>query len=174
MRLINIQTLELAEFFEKDLPPYYILSHRWGENEVSYEEYVKRHNLRSGYLNAAIRFVQSLLSTNTSSLGYLKITSACDFAKTFILSGKPKVDWLWIDTCCIDKRSSSELSEAINSMYSWYHKAELCIVYLSDVSQETWTGTKPGQAFTDSAWFSRGWTLQELLAPGMIVFCDAS
>lgn len=74
-------------------------------------------------------------------------------------------DWFWVDTCCIDKSSSAELSEAINSMYAWYQRAENCIVYLADV---------PNVPISKSRWYSRGWTLQELLAPSWVEFYDAS
>ena len=101
------------------------------------------------------------------------------------------LDWCWIDTCCIDKKSSADLSESINSMYEWYRQADECYVYLADV-----TGLETGQKgaaksgvinaqgdglasgstqkFEDSAWFSRGWTLQELLAPNIVRFYDSS
>ena len=72
--------------------------------------------------------------------------------------------YIWIDSCCIDKTSSSEVSEAINSMYSWYGTAAVCYVYLSDVGFINPSGD-PMYQFKDSRWFERGWTLQELLAP---------
>ena len=72
--------------------------------------------------------------------------------------------WAWVDTCCIDKKSSAELSEAINSMHRWYHNAQECLVYLSDVQK--------GQSIRNSAWFTRGWTVQELLAPRDATFYD--
>ena len=80
-------------------------------------------------------------------------------------------DWVWIDTCCIDKKSSAELSEAINSMFRWYAEAQECYAYLSDVR------LTPGlqdfrKNFKQSAWFTRGWTLQELLAPADVILLD--
>ena len=82
--------------------------------------------------------------------------------------------WIWIDTCCIDKSSSAELSEAINSMFQWYQNAELCYAYLQDVSIQH--GLSPNfnfaKWFRKSRWFQRGWTLQELLAPRYMVFLD--
>ena len=84
--------------------------------------------------------------------------------------------YFWIDTCCIDKKNSAEISKAINSMFRWYEKAARCYVYLTDVSahdgQETpQRGLLPWEAtFRKSRWFTRGWTLQELLAPTMVDF----
>lgn len=84
------------------------------------------------------------------------------------------LQWAWIDTCCIDKRSSSELSEAINSMYQWYANACCCIAYLSDVSSgRGQRGDTPLRHVERSKWFTRGWTLQELIAPRDVRFYDA-
>ncbi|KAI0630685.1 hypothetical protein C8Q77DRAFT_220417 [Trametes polyzona] len=77
--------------------------------------------------------------------------------------------WLiWIDSCCIDKSSSAELSEAINSMYEWYRLADVCFVYLEDVPDGSPESMR--QAFRESRWHTRGWTLQELIAPDKVVF----
>ncbi|EAQ88622.1 hypothetical protein CHGG_05241 [Chaetomium globosum CBS 148.51] len=83
----------------------------------------------------------------------------------------------WVDTCCIDKTSSAELSEAINSMYRWYKDATICFVYLGDVGRDSSMLNSPFLAkrypgFSNSNWFSRGWTLQEPIAPSMVVFLD--
>lgn len=74
----------------------------------------------------------------------------------------------WIDTCCIDKSSSAELSEAINSMFRWYQDARICYVYLPDVRNKTESSHET--SFKKSRWSTRGWTLQELLAPEIVVF----
>ena len=76
-------------------------------------------------------------------------------------------NYIWIDTCCIDKSSSAELSEAINSMYKWYAKSEVCFAYLDDVNC-----SEGMEAIRKSRWFTRGWTLQELIAPLYIEFLD--
>jgi hypothetical protein len=72
--------------------------------------------------------------------------------------------YIWIDTCCIDKNSSAELSEAINSMYTWYKAAKRCYAYLADVSANVDVREKDSE-FAKSKWFEKGWTLQELIAP---------
>ncbi|KAM5545997.1 hypothetical protein V8D89_000123 [Ganoderma adspersum] len=80
---------------------------------------------------------------------------------------------LWIDSCCIDKTSSTELAEAINSMYLWYRHASVCYAYLADVPSRTSTGAARNRAFRHSRWFTRGWTLQELIAPRIVVFLSS-
>jgi hypothetical protein len=144
MRLLNTRTLKFKEFFQP--PPYAILSHRWETDEVSFDDYESGRRL--------------------DGPGYEKIVSCCKFASE---RGR---EWVWIDTCCIDKRSSAELSEAINSMWEWYGKAQECYAYLSDVSSPPAGSVFNTEAGEPSAWFSRGWTLQELLAPRAVIFCD--
>jgi hypothetical protein len=90
--------------------------------------------------------------------GYEKVNRCCSVAKANGCA------YVWIDTCYVDKTSSAELSEAINSMYRWYQEAELCYAYLADVPSKS--------KFPDSRWFTRGWTLQELIAPLTIIFLD--
>ena len=92
--------------------------------------------------------------------GYAKIEGCCAQAR---LDGWK---YAWIDSCCIDKSSSAELSEATNSMFKWYEDAMVCYAYLSDVDGKE---DIPKQR-EDSAWFRRGWTLQELLAPQTVIF----
>ncbi|KIN94212.1 hypothetical protein M404DRAFT_168869, partial [Pisolithus tinctorius Marx 270] len=100
--------------------------------------------------------------------GYQKIIKSCEQA------AKDGYEWLWIDTCCIDKRSSSELSEAINSMYQWYQNAQVCYAYLNDVDELAFPDKRDVNKFDKSngwpEWFARGWTLQELIAPKEVVF----
>ncbi|KAL2681119.1 hypothetical protein Neosp_008723 [[Neocosmospora] mangrovei] len=95
--------------------------------------------------------------------GYVKIEKAASQAQ------EDGLDFVWIDTCCIDKTSSAELSEAINSMMSWYEKSERCYAYLADV-QSGVSEDELQASFANSSWFTRGWTLQELLAPAYLVF----
>jgi len=77
-------------------------------------------------------------------------------------------EYAWVDTCCIDKSSSAELTEAINSMFRWYQRAEICYVFLSDLNKGT------VRNLSDCRWFTRGWTLQELIAPCRVQFFDSS
>jgi hypothetical protein len=148
MRLINVNTFELKEFFGAEAPHYAILSHRWESEEVTF------HDL--------------MTDKGREMIGWKKIEGCCRIAL------QDGLEWAWIDSCCIDKTSSAELSEAINSMFRWYRDAEVCYAYLSDVS---WCGQnndfRPDySAFHSSMWFMRGWTLQELLAPDEMKFFD--
>jgi hypothetical protein len=143
VRLLNTETLELEEFFENDVPPYAVLSHRWGKQEISLQELVA--------------------GAEHEKDGYTKIEEFCSLARSEGYSHG------WCDTCCIDKTSSAELSEAINSMYRWYEESEVCYAYLADVGKKACWGNG-AESFRKSVWFTRGWTLQELLAPNEVVF----
>ncbi|VUC30851.1 unnamed protein product [Clonostachys rosea] len=138
MRLLNTKTLNL-EFFQGEVPQYAVLSHRWEEEEVTYED------IRTG------RDV-------THFKGYSKLRMSAQVARA------AGYDYIWIDTCCIDKSSSAELSEAINSMFKWYKASAECIAYLSDIEGST--------SILESRWFTRGWTLQEMIAPRQVNFYD--
>ncbi|KAH6651366.1 heterokaryon incompatibility protein-domain-containing protein [Chaetomium tenue] len=98
--------------------------------------------------------------------GYAKIAYACGQAE------KDGFRYVWVDTCCIDKRSSAEVSEAVNSMFGWYQRAAVCYAFLEDVHFDDYTEAYMTwkDHFTNSRWFTRGWTLQELLAPRKVVF----
>ncbi|KAF5675061.1 beta transducin [Fusarium circinatum] len=146
MRLINVENLKLEAFIGGQIPPYAILSHRWGndDEEISFKDMTRG---------------------TTNKVGMTKVKGCCRQAK------KDNLKYAWIDTCCIDKESSKELDEAINSMFQWYRRAAICYTYMSDVphEQDIWESTS---SFSTSSWFTRGWTLQELLAPGEIHFFD--
>lgn len=150
MRLINTATFQLEEFFDKDIPKYGILSHTWQQNEVTIGDYKQRvHRKRKRNANEAV----------------MKIRNCCHQA------AEDGHGYVWVDTCCIDKKSSAELSEAINSMYKWYRGSQMCYVYFSDVAkQDSWEAT--ADLMRKARWFTRGWTLQELLAPWHIKFYD--
>ncbi|KAG8532500.1 uncharacterized protein KY384_002377 [Bacidia gigantensis] len=145
MRLLNTHSIELQDFIGSSVPKYSILSHTWGEQEVSFADFSK--------------------CKNEGSERFKKIENAC------IMARLQDSDWIWIDTCCIDKSSSAELSEAINSMYRWYEMSTDCLVYLEDVKKEALQLVWLSQ-FSRSRWFTRGWTLQELLAPDHVTFFD--
>ena len=154
MRLLNTSSHQFKEYFEKDIPPYAIISHRWQDDEISFKE------LKKGQFEDGAGQLRS---------GMKKILEACSVARSRDL------EWMWIDTCCIDKRSSAELSEAINSMYRWYQNSKECYVYLVDVHWDS-SSDHPlplsREEFAKSQWFLRGWTLQELLAPRSVIFFD--
>jgi hypothetical protein len=162
MRLLEASTLILDEFFDFNVPPYAILSHTRREGEVTFQDIYD--------------------SGAQSKLGYIKIEFACQQAL------KDGLSYVWIDTCCIDKSSSTGLSEAINFMYSWYRQASVCDAFLSDLpgghnelgdistytvdtfltSDVTSVNFYANPNHTDtiidfylakSRWFTRGWTL---------------
>ncbi|KAI6107097.1 heterokaryon incompatibility protein-domain-containing protein [Pisolithus croceorrhizus] len=143
--------IEILKELDDKSTSYAILSHRWGI-EVTYDEMTGLTAMKPRKRNDV-----------RERDGYQKIIKSCERAK------KDGYRWLWIDTCCIDKRSSSELSEAINSMYRWYHNSEMCYVYLHDVDEPSFPAKQDFSRFGKSngwpEWFSRGWTLQELIAP---------
>jgi hypothetical protein len=85
------------------------------------------------------------------------------------LALKESLEYVWVDTCCIDKTNSVEFQEAINSMFKWYKNSEVCYAYLSDYTVNKNQGLDE-ELFKESLWFSRGWTLQELIAPAKVVF----
>ncbi|KAM0286517.1 hypothetical protein ACHAQH_000945 [Verticillium albo-atrum] len=164
MRLINVRTKEIKLFYGDDTPPYAILSHTWeGDSEVSYQEWTAPRR-------------------PTYKPGYHKIIAAC------LQAEQDGLDYLWVDTNCIDKTSSAELSEAINSMFAWYEASTVCYAYLSDVHGDDPFGTAflssidglsrsteltrdgPTVELSTSRWFTRGWTLQELIAPPKLTF----
>ncbi|KAI1172981.1 HET-domain-containing protein [Nemania sp. FL0916] len=185
MRLLHCHSRTFVEFVE-DIPHYAILSHTWGDEEVSLDD------MRRG--------------TEVEKLkGYDKIKATCRIAE------EQGLEYVWIDTCCIDKASSAELSEAINSMFAWYRDAAVCYAWLADYDADAETGfwltdeavlasfaareaaAEPDWAFNDPPplttreldmrnaisrglrrckWWTRGWTLQEMIAPRRVEFYD--
>lgn len=157
MRLLKLDKsgeLSLTKDLIDQLPPYGILSHTWGEDE----EEVTFQDLKSG--------------VGKEKVGYKKLQFC---AEQSIING---LEYFWVDTCCIDKSNNTELSEAIISMFRWYRDSVKCYALLSDVSVgsqgyaaqsfQSW-----GPAFRNSRWFTRGWTLQELIAPSTVEFYSA-
>jgi hypothetical protein len=144
-------TFSLTRFGPDDIPPYAILSHTWEADDQE------------------LTFQEITTGTGRSKAGYRKIQFCGDQAK------KDSLAYFWVDSCCIDKTSSSELTESINSMFRWYQNAVKCYVYLSDVSASTAVSLGSSRLpdhspFRNSRWFTRGWTLQELLAPISVEF----
>lgn len=178
MRLLHTGNFRFKEFIGVDIPPYAIVSHRWSGEEVSHQDFLEDR--------------QSFLQGQCKSYGWLKIAKGCEIAS---ING---FEWLWIDTICINKQSSAELSEAINSMFQWYKRSDKCYVFLPDVypitnfNEEGSMTQFSVEEFKSSQWFTRAWTyarsplwqwesqltyvyrLQELIAPREVLFfnCD--
>ncbi|KAI1758629.1 HET-domain-containing protein [Hypoxylon sp. FL1150] len=173
MRLINCQSLKFEEFV-RDVPPYAVLSHTWGKDEVTLSDMSKRDEASE---------------KDSEKDRFRKIKDTCRVAL------EQNIRYAWVDTCCIDKSSSAELSEAINSMFAWYGQAAICFVFLSDftsfpqnileeivnlfdadppplTNQEITIRDKVKKSLGSCRWFSRGWTLQELIAPSRVHFYD--
>ena len=138
MHLLNVHSKALISVVDP-IPKYAILSHTWDDNEITYDEILSP-------------------TIERDSARWAKINGAC------LQAQQDEFDYIWIDTCCINKASSAELSEAINSMFNWYKDAAQCYAYLSDVTSDTLPD------ISRSRWFTRGWTLQELLAPKHVRF----
>jgi hypothetical protein len=168
MRLLNVQTHKLEEFYGSDVPEYAALSHTWGNEEITFQDIA--------------------IDPYRRKTGWTKILRSAAEAE------KHSCKYIWIDTCCIDKTSSAELSEAINSMFRWYRKCKVCLAHLQDVSEapkamvtlievDSEPVTPPGsllsplparKSFSEARWFERGWTLQELIAPRTLYFYDST
>lgn len=151
MWLIETSTLKLKFVGEAEKGSYAVLSHTWGEEEVSFEQF---RNLSPTGLTA-----------------FSKIAKTCEIALQNGLA------YAWVDTCCIDKSSSAELSEAINSMFKYYQDSAFCIALISDLPGSSSTSTLEADfesRFPRCRWLTRGWTLQELIAPPRVLFYDST
>lgn len=149
MRLLNVYTLKIDEFFENDIPQYSILSHTWGQDEASFEQWTADPN-----------------PATSTKRGFMKALSACE------LSRRDGFQYTWIDTVCINKMNNVELTEAMNSMFKWYQASAVCYAHLEDLQQQP-AAARMRQLPT-CRWFTRGWTLQELIAPATVKFYDQS
>jgi tetratricopeptide (TPR) repeat protein len=152
MRLLHSDALGrliLTDFRGKPVPPYAILSHRWSDSETLIED------ISNG-------------KYKEKEEGYRKLKFCAEQA------AQDRLQYFWIDTCCIDRWDNDERSKAINSMFQWYRNAARCYVFLSDVSLSAVTEMLPCSdweaSFRASEWFTRGWTLQELIAPVSVEF----
>ncbi|KAG1793189.1 uncharacterized protein HD556DRAFT_525147 [Suillus plorans] len=119
-----------------------LLSHRWEEMEALLQDIQDKD----------VRELKGLA-------GIAKLQSFCNVARD------AGYRWAWMDTCCIDKKSNTELQESVNSMFVWYRHSALTVVYLSDVPPSS----QPG-ALARSVWNERGWTFQEFVAPKVVIF----
>jgi hypothetical protein len=152
MRLLELKDngeFSLTKDIVNNKQPYAILSHTWGDDdeEANFEDLTK--------------------GSGKTKAGYRKIQFCGEQA------ARDGLRYCWVDTCCIDKSNNTELSEAINSMFRWYRNAAKCYVYLSDVRTNDHDQIDPFSwqlAFRKSRWFTRGWTLQELIAPLSVEF----
>ncbi|KAH7090284.1 heterokaryon incompatibility protein-domain-containing protein, partial [Paraphoma chrysanthemicola] len=150
MRLLRITgdgEFTLSEHSDPHIPAYAILSHTWAvrnEEEVTFED----------MSNGSWR----------NKPGYRKLQFCARQA------ARDRLQYFWVDTCCIKKSSDAELSEALNSMFRWYQKAAKCYAYLADVPSANVDQSVWEPAFRRSRWFTRGWTLQELIAPLSVHF----
>jgi Heterokaryon incompatibility protein (HET) len=145
MRLLDTDTAAIRWFSPNQIPDYAILSHTWrpnAEEEIVFQD-----------MNKSLEELQQKPSYRKLR-GFLNTAAEHGFK------------WAWLDTCCIDKSSSTDLSEAINSMYRYYQRAGICFAYLEDIP----SGEMAHQNFTASRWWTRGWTLQELIAPKEVIF----
>ncbi|KAI1422638.1 heterokaryon incompatibility protein-domain-containing protein [Xylaria sp. FL1777] len=149
MWLIHIDTLTLHQVSDADSARYAILSHTWEEEEVTFQD------------------LQDLDKARKKK-GFGKILETCRIATSRGLQ------YAWVDTCCIDKSSSAELSEAINSMFKWYQQSDVCVAFLSDLSPSETPDVDFPRRFPRCRWLTRGFTLQELIAPTIVSFYDSS
>ena len=163
MRLLDVSSLRLVQFNDDRAVEgaYAILSHTWDtdpKNEVSYKD-LKRDKTVDEFTRRKAK----------DKAGFPKVDQACRQAQN------DGYKYIWIDTCCINKDSSAELSEAINSMYRWYANAGICYAYLADVSIEGVSAEAKTlkTRLSKAKWFERGWTLQELIAPAAMDFFDS-
>ncbi|KAK1655587.1 heterokaryon incompatibility protein-domain-containing protein [Colletotrichum phormii] len=159
MWLVNTDSLALKEVSEPSSIKYAILSHTWEDDEVTFQDFQDVEQTGARYKS-----------------GFSKIEKTCELAR------QRGLQYAWVDTCCIDKSSSAELSEAINSMFSWYRESTVCFVFLSDlpaserlIEQVDLSSIFPyaQKTFAACRWFTRGWTLQELIAPSEVEFFDS-
>ncbi|EJT73646.1 hypothetical protein GGTG_07502 [Gaeumannomyces tritici R3-111a-1] len=186
IRLINTETLRMKMFVGASVPPYAILSHTWVEDEeVSFQEMSLVHPAGASDINAGTRNCactchcsccrpgsdsDPTVAAIKAKSGYDKIVRTCRLAKD------REIGYAWVDTCCIDKTSSAELTEAINAMYQWYSSAVECYALLTDLQPfvaYSEHGDEIGgldKALEGCRWFTRGWCLQELIAPKELLF----
>jgi hypothetical protein len=167
MRLLNVKSYKVEKV--KKRVEYAILSHRWHDSEITFQ------NINDDITTAQLKDDQE------QSPQWTKIRGACAQAE------KDGWEWIWADSCCIDRSSSQELNQSINSMFKWYREARVCYVHLWDTVKPTTPGAdlfewqrtdnvSPENTYVGkyAEWFTRGWTLQELIAPAAVEFYDTN
>ncbi|OSD00399.1 HET-domain-containing protein [Trametes coccinea BRFM310] len=154
MWLLTTDRAEL-KWFARPPAKYAIISHVWAKDPLPREQSFQEVQ--------QLNFECARSGENPRSFVCEKMKRCC------IIAEAHGYKLLWIDTCCINQMSSAELSEAINSMFSWYAKAAICYAFLSDLVDTEAPGS-PNSSFRSSEWFRRGWTLQELIAPSDVIF----
>jgi len=155
MWLIDSSTLELRKFgtgSAEARPPYATLSHCWfdDDDEVFFQDLLYQHS-----------------KAIDRKRGYAKLEAACRLALSM------KIGWLWVDTACIDRSSTAELSESINSMYRWYSDSQVNLVFLGDLDGGLDLDQDAERRLRQCKWMRRAWTLQELIAPRDSRFYDS-
>lgn len=170
MRLLDVHSVttnrlpvfyKIVENGSSSPPPYAILSHTWGKSE-DYEDIVfddiPSSETFARFLDEETQLKRWRGAVSKKNAGFSKIANACRIARGM------ELDYIWIDSCCIDKSKSAELNQSINSMFRWYKNSDRCIVYLEDL--------EPDGELEQCRWFKRGWTLQEFVAPSEVTFYD--
>jgi hypothetical protein len=165
-RLLHVDTLKLVEPQHDEDLKYVVVSHTWADDEFAYTDFVENR-----YDDSFLREARAGPGKNAR----LKIPRLCQFVRLHI----PSIKHIWIDTVCINRKDNQELQESIPAMYQWYLSASVCLAYLTDVEFCADVLSNSGyplweQQFRGSVWHTRGWTLQELLAPKLVLFLDAS
>ena len=159
MWLLNTDRAVLHCFHHPESVPggYTILSHVWEAREQTFAE------------TQELRAVCATAGHSSRDRASPKVRVSCTIAERLGFR------WIWYDTCCINKQSSSELSEAINTMFSYYSLAKVCCAYLCDVSSGSREAVNPEDSeFCRSRWHKRGWTLQVLISPPLMVFLSTN
>lgn len=160
MRLLDVYDLEFGDFPGHHVPRYTITSHRWCSDEASFKDISKKRYRPSEGLKKLEGFCKFVRDDNNRKAAIGRQDEICK--------------WIWLDTVCIKKEADAEVTESINSMFHWYWRAEVCYAYLVDVRPLSAGREAVMSDFKKSNWFTRGWTLQELIAPRQVIFLTSA
>ena len=155
MKLIKINTFKIKDFLDV-VPDCAILSHRWREDELSYLQYADK--IRNSDWKGASKIRRFCRFVNRYESEPSENAEEKDDTAVYIGIVERPIEWVWVDTCCIDKSSSSELSEAINSMWMYYRDPRYCVAFLDDIPSQDSTTKELRNSFVKSEWFTRGWS----------------